>query len=106
MKKFMIFPAALILTLSLFTGCGCSRQMPETITPSDATVAPPLTTTAPATEAATVPSTRPTEHINPTEPHASAPEGAATEGMIPESQATTPDGGMDNRARTNRNMAK
>ena len=64
MKKHLIVALVLVLTLSVFTGCGCRRQTTMDKYPTGMT-----------TEPATVPTTTPTEPVTmPTEPAAPATE--------------------------------
>ena len=50
MKKHCIFALVLILTLSVFTGCGCRRQEPAGRNPTEMTIAPTVAPTAAPTE--------------------------------------------------------
>ena len=58
MKKSYAILAAAVLTLSLFTGCGCRNSAPAPTTAP--TTMPTMATTVPTTEATTVPTTAPT----------------------------------------------
>ena len=74
MKKHLIAALVLVLTLSVFTGCGCRRQTPMDKTPTGMT-----------TEPAAVPTTTPTDPVTmPTEPAVPATEST----MIPEPSDT------------------
>lgn len=57
MKQVIAILTALVLTLSLFTGCGCRNSAPANTT--EATM-PTMTTAAPTTEATTMPTTEAT----------------------------------------------
>ena len=64
MKKISILMLVLVLTSTVFTGCGCRKSMPMDTKPStEATTKP---TTMPTTEATTQPTTRPSETTTPT----------------------------------------
>lgn len=54
MKKLYAFFAATVLTLALFTGCGCRNSAPA---PTTEATMPTMATTAPTTEATTQPTT-------------------------------------------------
>ena len=68
MKKFTVLLTVLVLTVSMFTGCGCTRRgaQMETMPPTEMTILPtniPETTAPvlPSTEPMTVPPTEATE---------------------------------------------
>ena len=63
MKKFAMLLTVLVLTISMLTGCGCTRRGAgmETVAPTEMTILP---TNIPETTAPVVPSTAPM-----TEPH-------------------------------------
>lgn len=54
MKKIYAFLSAAVLTLTLFTGCGCRNSAPA---PTTETTMPTMATTVPTTEATTAPTT-------------------------------------------------
>lgn len=79
MKKLCISALVLVLTLSVFTGCGCTnRRNPTGMMPTDMTIAP---TTVPTT----APTTTPTEEM--TMPTMDMTE--ATGNMIPDNTSST-----------------
>ena len=59
MKKYTIIATILVLTISLFTGCGCrnSRPMPTTVPTTLPTTVPTTEMTQPTTQPTTVPET-------------------------------------------------
>lgn len=59
MKKYSIVIASAVLTIALFTGCGCrnSRPMNTTVPTTVPVTAPTTETTMPTTQATTVPET-------------------------------------------------
>ena len=68
MKKFTVLLTVLVLTVSMFTGCGCTRRgaQMETMPPTEMTILPtniPETTAPilPSTEPMTEPVTEPTD---------------------------------------------
>lgn len=71
MKKFTVLLTVLVLTVSMFTGCGCTRRgaQMETTPPTEMTILPtniPETTAPilPSTEPDTEPVTEPTENMD------------------------------------------
>ena len=71
MKKFTVLLTVLVLTVSMFTGCGCTRRgaQVETMPPTEMTILPtniPETTAPilPSTEPDTEPVTEPTENMD------------------------------------------
>lgn len=54
MKKSYVILAAAVLTIALFTGCGCRNSAPA---PTRETTMPTTATTAPTTEPTTIPTT-------------------------------------------------
>lgn len=71
MKKFTVLLTVLVLTVSMFTGCGCTRRgaQMETMPPTEMTILPtniPETTAPilPSTEPDTEPVTEPTENMD------------------------------------------
>lgn len=71
MKKFTVLLTVLVLTVSMFTGCGCTRRgaQVETTPPTEMTILPtniPETTAPilPSTEPDTEPVTEPTENMD------------------------------------------
>lgn len=94
MKKYCLFLTISVLTLSLFTGCGCSPQRatePALPTRNTAPVVPEtLIPTTPSEEATTLPESMPaesgiigTEGINGNNGHAGEATGAVTESTAP-----------------------
>ena len=63
MKKFATLFLALVLTASVFAGCGCRKNMPMDTKPTTEATRP---TTQPTTAATTQPTTLPTETTTPT----------------------------------------
>ena len=101
MKKFMIFPAVLILILAAFTGCGCRKQMTETLPTTMPTTRPPLVTTAPTTEATTEMTTIATEPAITTETGPTVPDG-----MDPDNNTTGLPSPSEGRSRNHPGRAK
>lgn len=71
MKKFTVLLTVLVLTVSMFTGCGCTRRgaQVETMPPTEMTILPtniPETTAPilPSTEPDTEPVTEPSENMD------------------------------------------
>lgn len=71
MKKFSVLLTVLVLTISMFTGCGCTRRgaQMETTPPTEMTILPtniPETTAPilPSTEPDTEPATEPSENMD------------------------------------------
>lgn len=95
MKKYSILIAALVLTATVFTGCGCRNNRPMDTVP---TVLPTTEATRATTEPATTPSTHATEpsnHTNGTE-HTDATIDNGN-GPLPTDETTH--AGENNRAR-------
>ena len=90
MKKTLILAAALVLTLSLLTGCGCTRRGAgmDTVPATEMTILP---TNIPETTAPLLPETE-----MPTMPMTEAPTDMATE----DATMDTGDGISDNAAGT------
>lgn len=62
MKKYCILVLALVLTLAVFTGCGCRKQDPMDMKPTDEmTIAPTVKPTDAPTEQTQTPTQRPTD---------------------------------------------
>lgn len=86
MKRYFIFATVLVLTLTLFTGCGCTPGGGEgTIPPTRNTMPSVPETTVPATTpseaATTVPDTRPIETMAPSESEGGMTDNDATGGI-------------------------
>lgn len=95
MKKYCMLATVLVLTLSVFTGCGCRKQVPETRPTTEATIMPTVATTEHPTAATT-------EHPTTATEHTVIPDGTdnnATEG-------TTHNNATDNTAATGENNAR
>lgn len=58
MKKYILLALAIVLTATLFTGCGCTSQDAQYTTMP--TTQPTIATTAPTTQATTFPTTEAT----------------------------------------------
>lgn len=85
MKKYCIFLTVFVLTLSLFTGCGCTpRRGTEPMTTPAVTVPATIAPTVPATHPVTEPATTPTHESIPGESGVHGTEGSgAMEGTTP-----------------------
>ena len=82
MKKFCIIALILVLTLSVFAGCGCTNRRPADMRPTDMVPMPTEHTVVP-TEAATKPVPAATEHTAPEGPDMNGPTGHTEEATMP-----------------------
>lgn len=80
MKKFSVIVAAFVLTVSLLTGCGCTRQGAgmDTMPNTEMTILP---TNIPETTAPVMPSTEPMTEPPTQMPSESAPMGTEDGGI-------------------------
>lgn len=81
MKRYSILAAALVLTLTVFTGCGCRRRVPETVPPVKETIMPTGAPTVAPTVAETLPAV--TDIVpNVTDSTETVPHGTDTDGSM------------------------
>ena len=99
MKKTPMLAALLVLTLALFTGCGCRKSKPAATTRP--TTVPTVATTAPTTAATTVPTAPATDATIedgngplPTDATLTTEDPAVTDGTAGDQARTMPDTGM------------
>ena len=89
MKKFSVLLTVLVLTISMFTGCGCTRRgaQMETTPPTEMTILP---TNIPETTAPVIPTMPPTEAPTevPTETETTETwDGSITDGSVTETES-------------------